>query len=125
MHYQELTRISLGLWSIAALTTIVSKRIPDQADRILRLTIPAAITTGIVAIGARIVAAQEQHTIEMKAASMEAAAEISGHLDRVAIQVTEIARSDQNRLSFLRGVLSAHKCPGIDPGAGTPVHLSN
>lgn len=121
MHYQELTRISLGLWSIAAITTIFSNKSPT-ADPVLRLVIPAAITTSLVAVTARVAVAQEQLATEVRATGKDSAGEISGHLDRLATQVTEIARSDQSRLSFLRGLLAAHQCPGVD---GMPAELNN
>lgn len=93
MKTATMCRISLGIWAATAAGVLLKEVMPQQIRPVLKLGIPAAVTSSVLAGIAAIVAAQDRHT---------------DHLDQLVTQVTEISTSDKHRLSFLRGIIATN-----------------
>lgn len=110
MKPKTVHRLSLSIWAAAAATTALREVIPEALHPALKLVIPAAVTSSVLAGVASIVAAQDRHTKQVA---------------DLVTQVTEISKSDQSKLGYLRGVIansSSNGNGGPLPNS-VPVHL--
>lgn len=107
MKPKTIHRLSLGIWAAAAATTALKEVIPDALHPALKLVIPAAVTSSMLAGVASIVAAQDRHTNQV------------AHL---VTQVTEISKSDQSKLGYLRGVIANSSSNDAELPNNAPVY---